>query len=139
MIRAAVLYFSKPAAHRSLAALAQGLAQGLKNQGAHVDVIDGSKEHDIKLTGYHYLAVGCDVRSLIKGVLPAELARTLAHGGIVSGKKTFAFVSAAPFGAGATLLQLMKALEHEGMMVRYSELLAKPADALALGQRLKVD
>ena len=138
MIRAAVLHFSRPA-RRSLAGLAEALAQGLRKQGAQVDIIDGAKEREIKLTGYHYLAVGCDVRSFIKGVLPPELGPALSHSGIVAGKKTFAFVAAAPFGAGATLLQLMKALEHEGMVVRYSELLAKPEDALALGQRLKLD
>ncbi len=137
MIRAAVLYFSKRG--RSVAGLAEALAQGLRKQGAQVDVIDGGKEREIKLTGYHYLAVGCDVRSLIKGALPPELAPSLSHSGIVAGKKTFAFVSSAPLGANATLLQLMKALEHEGMVVRYSELLSKPADALALGQRLKLD
>ena len=139
MIRAAVLYFSKPSARRSLAGLAEALAQGLKKQGAQVDVIDGIKEREIKLTGYHYLAVGCDVRSILKGVLPPELASALSHSGIVAGKKTFAFVQAAPLGASATLLRLMKALEHEGMVVRYSEVLKKPVDALAIGERLKVE
>jgi len=139
MIRAAVLYFAKASAQPRLKALAEALALGLRKQGAQVDVINGVQSRDAKLTGYHYLAVGCDVRSLFKGVLPPELAPSLSNGGIIAGKKTFAFVSTAFAGANTTLMKLMKALEHEGMLVRYSELFAKPEDALAVGQKLKMN
>ena len=139
MIRAAVLYFAKPSSQLKLKTLAENLAKGMQKQGAQVDVINGVQARDTKLTGYHYIAVGCDVRSILKGVLPPELTQALANGGIITGKKTFAFVPPAMMGANATLLKLMKALEHEGMLVRFSELLPKPADALALGQRLKLD
>ena len=138
MIRAAVLYFGK-SPQSKLKLLANALAEGLKKQGAQVDVINGVQAKDTKLTGYHYLAVGCDVRSLIKGLLAPELVPALSNGGIVSGKKTFAFVPASFLGANATLMKLMKALEHEGMLVRYSEILNKPDEALVLGQRLKLD
>jgi multimeric flavodoxin WrbA len=137
MIRAAVLYFSKNP-KSLLKAAAEALASGIRAQGAQVDLIDGARTRDFKLTGCHYIAVGCDVRSLFKGTLPAELTPALANGGIVAGKKSFAFVSSA-MGSGKTLLKLMKALEHEGMIVRFSEILTKPEDALALGQRLKLD
>jgi len=139
MIRAAVLYFAKTEKQTSMKALAEALAQGLRKQGAQVDVINGVQSRETKLTGYHYLAVGCDVRSLIKGALPPELAPSLSNGGIVTGKKSFAFVPTALIGANATLLKLMKALEHEGMMVRYSEIFAKPESALAVGESLKLD
>lgn len=139
MIRAAVLYFAKPSALAKLKSLAEALAKGMQKQGAQVDVINGIQARETKLTGYHYIAVGCDVRSILKGTLPPELTQALAAGGIISGKKTFAFVPPAPLGASKTLMKLMKALEHEGMMVRYSDLLAKPDDAQAVGQRLKLD
>jgi hypothetical protein len=137
MIRAAVLYFPKSQSS-GLKAAAESLAAGMRAQGAQVDVIDGAKTRDFKLTGCHYIAVGCDVRSLFKGTLAPELANSLANSGIVAGKKSFAFVSKG-LGSGKTLLKLMKALEHEGMMVRFSEILVKPEDAKALGQRLKLD
>ena len=139
MIRAAVLYFAKPSAQKKLQSLAEALAKGLREQGAQVDVINGAKVRDTKLTGYHYIAVGADVRSVFKGALPPELAPALANGGIITGKRAFAFVAAAPLGANATLLKLMKALEHEGIMLRYSEIVAKPEVASALGKRLKLD
>ena len=138
MIRAAVLYFARTPQSK-LKNLAVSLAEGLRKQGAQVDLIDGVQSRETKLTGYHYLAVGCDVRSLIKGVLPPELVPALSNGGIITGKKTFAFVPATVLGANATLMKLMKALEHEGMLVRYSDLLSKPSDAVALGQKLKLD
>jgi hypothetical protein len=137
MIRAAVLYFPKTSSS-PLKAAAEALAAGMRTQGAQVDLVDGTKTRDFKLTGCHYIAVGCDVRSLFKGALAPELAPALANGGIVAGKKSFAFVSPG-LGAPKTLMRLMKALEHEGMMVRFSEILAKPEDAKALGQRLKLD
>jgi len=139
MIRAAVLYFGKPSSQPKLKAVAENLAKGMQKQGAQVDVINAVQTRETKLTGYHYIAVGCDVRSVLKGVLPPELTQALANGGIISGKKTFAFVLPSFLGTNATLLKLMKALEHEGMLVRFSELLAKPVDALTLGQRLKLD
>jgi len=139
MIRAAVLYFGRPSSLPKLKALAEALSKGMQKQGAQVDVINGVQSRETKLTGYHYVAVGCDVRSLFKGALPPELTQALASGGIITGKKAFAFVPPAFAGASKTLLKLMKALEHEGMLVRYSDLLAKPADALAAGERLKLD
>lgn len=139
MVRAAVLYFAKPANQPKLKSLAEALGRGMRKQGAQVDVINGVQVRETKLTGYHYIAVGCDVRSLIKGVLPPELTQALANGGIITGKKTFAFVPPALIGAGTTLLKLMKALEHEGMLLRFSEILAKADEAESLGQRLKLD
>jgi len=139
MIRVAVLYFATAKAQPRLKVLAEALAQGFRNQGAQVEVINGVQAREIKLTGFHYLAVGCDVRSFFKGKLPPELAPALSNSGIITGKKAFAFVSNSVLGASATLLKLMKALEHEGMMVRYSELFAKPDAASALGQKLKLD
>ncbi len=139
MVRAAVLYFAKPANQPKLKALAEALGRGMRKQGAQVDVVNGVQARETKLTGYHYIAVGCDVRSLIKGVLPPELTQALANGGIITGKKTFAFVPPALMGAGSTLLKLMKALEHEGMLLRFSDILAKAEEAESLGQRLKLD
>jgi hypothetical protein len=139
MIRAAVLYFAQAGHQPKLKALAEALAQGMQKQGAQVDVINGIQNRDTKLTGYHYIAVGCDVRSLFGGAMPPELAPALSNGGIVTGKRCFAFVLPALVGAPSTLAKLMKALEHEGMMLRFSEVLAKPDEARALGQRLKLD
>lgn len=137
MIRAAVLYFPKNPSS-PLKRVADSLAAGLRLQGAQVDLVDGSRTRDFKLTGCHYIAVGTDVRSLFRGGLPPELAPALANGGIVTGKRSFAFVCGGA-GSAKTLMKLMKALEHEGMIVRYSEVLTKPEDASAVGQRLKLD
>lgn len=139
MVRAAVLYFAKSSNQPRLKALSEALAKGMRQQGAQVDVVNGTQARDTKLTGYHYIAVGCDVRSLWKGALPPELSGALANGGIITGKKTFAFVLPTVVGSNSTLLKLMKALEHEGMLLRFSDLLAKDTDAEALGKRLKLD
>lgn len=139
MIRVAVVYFGRPSSLPKVRSLAEALARGIRTQGASVDLINGNQARETKLTGYHYIAVGCDVRSMFKGVLPTELPQFLAASGIITGKRSFAFVPKASFGANSTLLKLMKALEHEGMMVRFSDVLAKGEDATVLGQRLKLD
>ena len=139
MIRAVVLYFGKSSSVSKLKGLAESRAQGMRKQGAQVDVINGSQARETKLTGYHYLAVGCDVRSFFKGVLPPELAPALANAGIISGKRAFAFVPPALIGANSTLAKLMKALEQEGILLRFSDLLATPQAAQAVGEKLKLN
>jgi hypothetical protein len=137
MVRVAVVYFSKST--KTISDQAKALAASIEARGAQVDLIDGSKTHDAKLTGHHFLAIGCDVRSLFKGTLPRELKGFLANSGLISGKRSMAWVSSAPLGAQRTLLQLMRAMEGEGMLIRTSEVLAKPEDGTIAGRRLKID
>ena len=139
MLRTAVLYYAKPSGQAKLKVLAEALAEGMKKQGARVDVINGAKAKETRLTGYHYIAVGCDVRSWFKGELPPELIPSLNNGGIITGKNAFAFVPSASVGTNSTLLKLMNTLEHKGMHLRYSEVLANADAAEALGQGLKLD
>ena len=102
MVRVAVVYFSKST--KTISDQAKALAASIEARGAQVDLIDGSKTHDAKLTGHHFLAIGCDVRSLFKGTLPRELKGFLANSGLISGKRSMAWVSSAPLGAQRTLL-----------------------------------
>jgi len=137
MVRVAVIYFSKSS--KMVPEQAKALAASIEARGAQVDLIDGSKAHDAKLTGHHFLAIGCDVRSVYKGTLPRELKGFLASSGLISGKRSMAWVCSAPFGAPRTLLQLMRAMEGEGMLIRTSEIFAKPEDGTTAGRGLKID
>jgi hypothetical protein len=137
-VRVAVANFAKsPKSPVRAAAVALGAA--LRERGAQVDVIDGAKTKDVKLTGHHFLAVGCDVRAAFGGKLPVELKGFLANSGLIAGKRCLAFVTQAPLGTPKTLLQLMKAMEGEGLLLRTSEVLANADDATLAGKRLKVD
>jgi len=139
MIRAAILVFAKPSRRPKVLAIAEQLALGMREQGAQAEVILAHPGHEVKLTGFHYIAVGCDVRAVWKGTLPTELAPLLSQGGILTGKKAFAFVVPSLLGTSKTLSQLMRALEREGMLLRYSDILSKGEQAKTLGRRLKLD
>jgi menaquinone-dependent protoporphyrinogen IX oxidase len=137
-VRVAVAYFAKTA-KSPVRAAAEALAASLRERGAQVDVIDAAKAHDVKLTGHHFLAVGCDVRAAFGGRLPPELKGFLANCGLIGGKRGMAFVTTALLGTSKTLLQLMKAMESEGLLLRTSEIFAKPDEATSAGKRLKID
>lgn len=138
MVRVGVLIFSGASSKDKMMNLGRGLGKGLETQGAQVEIIDFTRGREVKLTAFHYIVVGCDVRSLFKGKLPHELSEVLASAGNLLGKKSFAFVPKAFMGAETTLLKLMSAMEKEGMMVQYSEIFARPEEAQACGGRLQL-
>ena len=77
---------------------------------------------------------GADFNSVI-----ATNGRMIGTGaGAVSGKKSYAFVRKATFGAGMSLAALMKCMEGEGMLIKTSDILRSPAEAEEIGRRLHV-
>jgi hypothetical protein len=68
--------------------------------------------------------------------MPDALARFLALTSTNEGKKCAAFLKKTyPF-TGKAMHNLMRAMEHEGMMVNWSEILLSPAHAEAIGKRI---
>jgi hypothetical protein len=114
-MRAAVVFFSSASRERILA-LAKSLSQGIGEQGHHVDLIDGDRDVNAKLTSYQYLG----------------------SAGMVSGKHSFAFVTKTPFGSLKALSRLMKNMEKEGMLIKNSSILGSPQEAQEVGKRLHV-
>ena len=65
-MRTAVVFFG--GSHRDKTAeLARGLAGGIERAGYQVDVIDGDRDVNAKLTVYEYIAVGTSSVSLFTG------------------------------------------------------------------------
>ncbi|MFP4375497.1 MAG: hypothetical protein ACLFP4_00510 [Spirochaetales bacterium] len=118
---------------------AKALGAGIETQGHRVDIVDGSRDVNTKLTIYEYIAVGTEVTSLFGGKLPAKLTEFLKGAGTVAGKRSFAFVLKKSIGAEKGLQRLMKQMESEGMFLRYSEILSSSAQATEIGKRLKID
>jgi len=136
-MRAAVIFFSSASRQRILA-LAKSLSQGIGEQGHHVDLIDGDRDVNAKLTSYQYLAIGAEPLSGFGGKLPDKVPQFLASSGMVSGKHSFAFVSKASFGSMKALSRLMKSMEKEGMLIKNSSILSSPQEAQEIGKRLHV-
>ncbi len=118
--------------------LAKALAKGIEEQGNHVDVFDGAKDTNVKLTMYQYVAVGAETVGTFGGKIPQTVQPFLAGAGAVSGKKSYAFIPKAMIGAEKALAALMKCMEGEGMFLKSSDILRSAPEAQEIGKRLHV-
>jgi menaquinone-dependent protoporphyrinogen IX oxidase len=136
-MRTAVVFFPSKSREK-VREVSRALADGIGSQGHDVDVIDGSQDVNTKLTIYTHVAVVAEQRTLFTGHVPESIREFLANSGIVGGKKSFAFVIKKPIGNTKALKKLMHAMEHEGMFLRYSDVLATPEDSRIIGSKLKI-
>ena len=137
-MKVAILFF--PVANRQkLLSLARGLSKGLEKQGHQVDIIDGSRDVNSKLTIYGYIAVGTSTTTLLGGKIPEIVSRFLANSGIVSGKRCFAFILKKGLRTEKTLSRLMKTMEQEGMYLKYSDVISSEEEAVEIGKKLHTE
>ena len=118
------VYAGKDRDDRNLADICRNFAKGLESQGHNVDIVNINTDPDTKLSFYDYIIVGTVAKTAFGGSIPESLVKYLARAGLRSQK---------------TLSLLMKAMEGEGMYLKYSEVIKKPDAALALGKRLNVE
>lgn len=136
-MRVAVIFFSGKNRDRMMS-LAKALGRGVEKQGNQVDVYDGAKDTNVKLTMYHYVAVGAEPIGTFGGKIPDTVKPFLASTGMVAGKKCYAFVPKAFLGSEKSLAALMKSMESEGMLLKSSDVLRSPPEAEEVGSRLRV-
>ena len=136
-MRIAVVFF--PHSNREkVREIARAVADGIGAQGHDVDVVDGTQDVNTKLTIYTHVTVVVEQKTLFTGKIPESIGEFLSSSGIVGGKKSFAFVIKKPLGNTRALKRVMHAMEHEGMFLRYSDVLATPEDSRIIGTRLKI-
>ena len=136
-MRVAVVFFSGKNREK-LRDIANGLARGIEKQGNQVDVFDGGRDSNVKLTIYQYIVVGMEPSGSFSGKVPDSLRSFLAGSGVVSGKKSYAFVTRSPFGTAKSLTNLMRSMEGEGMFLKNSDVLRSPVEAEEIGKRLHI-
>jgi menaquinone-dependent protoporphyrinogen IX oxidase len=118
--------------------LAKALARGIEKQGHTVDTFDGAKDLNVKLTIYQYIVIGAEVLGGFGGKIPETVKTFIAAAGVVSGRKSYAFVAKSTFGAEKALGRLMKYMEGEGMFLKNSDILRSPTEAEEVGRRLRI-
>lgn len=116
--------------------ITRSLARGIESQGHHVDIIDGERDINAKLTMYNYLAVGTSSVTAWGGKIPDHVSTFLSNSGIVAGKRSFAYIVKSGLRVTKTLTRLMRGMEQEGMYLKNSEILSSPAEAEEIGKRL---
>ena len=133
-----ILYAGKSRESDRLKAVSEALARGLAGNGHIADVVNMRTEEK-RLTIYDYVIIGTEPVSFFSASVPGEIAKVLAAAGAVSGKRCMAFVTGSGLRKNKTLLNLMKAMEGEGMILKLSEVIKNPGEAQAIGKRLNVE
>mgnify|MGYP006296053033 CR=1 FL=1 len=134
-MKVAVVYFSGSDRSR-LQNVAKGVAEGVSSQGHTADLIDGKKDVNTKLTMYEYIAVGAEATGFFGGKVSPQVGRFLSNSGIISGKRCFAFITPKSIRKMKTLKALMDVMEHEGMFLKNSQVVASYEEAEAIGRSL---
>ncbi|MDR2210561.1 MAG: hypothetical protein LBO65_03720 [Spirochaetaceae bacterium] len=112
------------------------LAKGMESMGHRVDIIDAWTDDGFRLPGYEYIVVSAEAVSLFGGKMPEALARVLSAGSGIGGKKSAAFLrKTGPF-TGKAMANLMRAMEKEGMLVNWSDIILNAPHAEVLGKRI---
>jgi menaquinone-dependent protoporphyrinogen IX oxidase len=129
-----IAVISAPAARKQPPDYVQALAKGMEMMGHRVDIIDAWTEDGMRLPGYEYIAVTAEPVSFFSGKINQKIAKVLAAGSTLAGKKSAAFIKKAGLFSNRALSNLMRAMEKEGMVVNWSDLLFNAPHAEAMGK-----
>jgi hypothetical protein len=114
----------------------KSLQKGMESMGHRVDIVDVWTEDGYRLPGYEYIAVVAEQVSLFGGRMPDALQVALTAGSSLGGKKSAAFLKkTGPF-TSKGMANLMRAMEKEGMLINWSDILLSDVQAEALGKRI---
>ena len=134
-----IAVISVPAQRKGIPEYVKSLAKGMESMGHRVDILDAWTEDGFRLPGYEYIAVCAEAVSLWGGKMPDPLSKILSAGSGLVGKKSAAFLKkTGPIFINKAIRNLMKAMEKEGMLVNWSEILLNAPQAEALGKRIGV-
>jgi len=131
-----IAVISAPAKRQPAPEYVKAFAKGMELMGHRVDVIDAWADDGMRLPGYEYISIIAEPLSFFSGKIPDVLPRILASGSSLSGKKSAAFVKKGGLRTAKTLALLMKAMEKEGMVVNWSDIILNPPHAEAMGKRI---
>jgi hypothetical protein len=127
---------SAPAARKEPPDYVKALVKGMESMGHRVDIIDMWTEDGMKLPGYEYIAVVAEPVSAFSGKIQPKIAKILSAGSSVAGRKSAAFVKKTGLFTSRTIANLMKAMEKEGMVVNWSDILFNGPHAEAIGKQI---
>ena len=133
-----IVYLSKGKDSPRLRSISEGLRKGLEGQVHNVDILNIADSDGTRLTIYDYVIIGTEPVSFFSAGVSPSLRKFLENAGMVSGKRCMAFVSGG-LRKNRLLLNLMKEMESQGMILKLSEIIRKEDEALAIGKRLNVE
>ena len=130
-----IAIISAPSQRRSPPEYALALAKGMQSMGHTVDIVDAWTDDGMKLPGCQYIVIATEPLSFFSAKIPEVVQKILSSRGI-DGKKSAAFIKKSGLRSGKALFNLMTAMEKEGLIVNWSEILLTPPHAEAMGKRI---
>jgi hypothetical protein len=137
-MRVAILLYPTGSAE-NLRRMAKGLAEGFSANGHSVEIIDLKNDESVRVGIYDYLCIGTEGLSPWSGKIDSALVRRLDSIGSLSGKRCFAFVTKKLLFTEKLLVNLMKAMEAQGMFMRNSAVFKIAEDAKLTAKNLDLD
>jgi hypothetical protein len=131
-----IAIISVPAQRRGVPDYVKALAKGMESMGHRVDVLDAWTEDGFRLPGYEYVVTVAESVSLFGGKMPDALPKVLSSGSGLVGKKGAAFLRKTKPFTGKAMANLMRAMEHEGIVVNWSDIILSAPHAEILGKRI---
>jgi len=125
---------SAPAERKKAPDYVEALAKGMESMGHRVDIINVWTEDGMRLPGYEYIVVVTEPVSFFSGKIITNVSKMLCAGSSLMGKKSAAFVKKSGLFSNKALVNLMKAMEKEGMRVNWSDILFNAPHAQAMGK-----
>ena len=136
-MRIAVVFFATRR-RAKLLKITDALASGIASHGHQVDIIDGVRDINTKLTAYQYIVVGTESNTFWSGNISNKVSVFMSSAGRIIGKHCFAYVLKGGLFSQRALMNLMNAMEHEGMYLHLSEVISNVKEAREIGERLHV-
>jgi hypothetical protein len=127
---------SVPAQRNGIPQYCGFLQEGFAAMGHRADIVDAWTEGGYKLSAYDYIAVTVETVSFFSAKLPEKLSEILSEGSGLGGKKGAAFLGKKCLMVNKALLNIMAAMEKEGIFVNRSELILGNEHAEALAKRI---
>ena len=131
-----IAVISAPARRQSPPEFVKSFAKGMELMGHRVDIVDAWTDDCMRLPGYEYIAIITEPVSFFSAKIPEVIPKILSAGSGLGGKKSASFVKKSGLRPAKTLALLMKAMEKEGMVVNWSDILLNPPHAEAMGKRI---
>jgi hypothetical protein len=136
-MRVGIVYFENTM-NKKLTTIVENLAEGIKSQGHQVDIINGNKDINSKLTIYNYIAIGTESINFLGGKIPPRVTSYLSNSGIIKGKRSYGFTIRNSLRTQKTLGKLMSVMEHEGMYLKKSDIISTQNEAKIIGSKLHI-
>ena len=135
-MRILIIYFVKNSDKKSMD-IVKKLEQTAVSCGHQVDIKTGLTDYEeLHLPGYGYIVSVVKPSSFFKARLPEQFAEAFSLGGSSQGKRGAAIIIRKGLASNKVCRMTMRAMEKEGIMLDYSEIISSVEQASYAGKKL---